>query len=205
MLYDVFLHELGHLQIIDGDATTVRRMFAMETKAQEFGMYWCERLWAERFDHPDPVHNPPTEAEFADDDPELTELVRRTERRPDDAELLHSLGKRFFERGRTTEAREAYERSLALDPENPWTLLLLGNWHYSQGELFEAVERFTLAAELMPGKAVAYWCLAELYEAQGRIELADANFRQGVEADPTDKQARKKLLAWQKRSLGSPA
>jgi len=59
MLYDVFLHELGHLQIIDDDAKTVRRKFAMETKAQEFALEWCQRLWSKPFGHPDPVHNPP--------------------------------------------------------------------------------------------------------------------------------------------------
>ncbi len=64
LLYDVFLHELGHLQVVDGDATTLRRKFAMETKAQEFAMAWCRRLWSEPFDHPDPVHNPPSEGEL---------------------------------------------------------------------------------------------------------------------------------------------
>jgi len=67
MLYDVLLHELGHLQVIHENATTVRRKFAMETRAQEFAMSWCKRLWAEEFDHPDPVHNPPGDEELADD------------------------------------------------------------------------------------------------------------------------------------------
>ncbi len=32
LLYDVFLHELGHLQIIEPDAKRLRRKFASETK-----------------------------------------------------------------------------------------------------------------------------------------------------------------------------
>ena len=64
LLYDVLLHELGHLQVIDERAASNRRKFAAETRAQEFGMYWCERLWSEPFDHPDPVHNPPSAAEI---------------------------------------------------------------------------------------------------------------------------------------------
>ena len=40
LLYDVFLHELGHLQIIDPEAKRLRRRFASETKAQEFADYW---------------------------------------------------------------------------------------------------------------------------------------------------------------------
>jgi hypothetical protein len=65
LLYDVFLHELGHLQIIDDRAASARRKFASETKAQDFAMYWCRRLWSMTFDHPDPVHNAPSDAELA--------------------------------------------------------------------------------------------------------------------------------------------
>jgi hypothetical protein len=64
LLYDVFLHELGHLQLVDERATP-RLKYARETKAQEFAMFWCRRLWFRPFDHPDPVHRPPDEAELA--------------------------------------------------------------------------------------------------------------------------------------------
>ena len=59
-LYDVFLHELGHLQIVDPDAKTPRRRFASETLAWRFANQWRRKLWLEHFDHPDPVHNPPS-------------------------------------------------------------------------------------------------------------------------------------------------
>jgi hypothetical protein len=64
LLYDVFLHELGHLQVIDPKAHTERRRFASETKAQEFADEWRARLWAEPFVHPDPIHNPPSAVEL---------------------------------------------------------------------------------------------------------------------------------------------
>ena len=64
MLYDVFLHELGHLQIVVPDARRVRRRFASETKATEFAVNWRRRLWSEKFDHPDPIHNPPNAGEL---------------------------------------------------------------------------------------------------------------------------------------------
>jgi hypothetical protein len=60
MLYDVFLHELGHLQIVEEKAKSVRRRFAVETRAQEFAEHWCRELWSQPFDHPDPVHNAPS-------------------------------------------------------------------------------------------------------------------------------------------------
>lgn len=66
LLYDVFLHELGHLQVVNEDAKTDRRKFAQETRAEEFAAWWRRHLWSEPFDHHDPVHGPSTETELAD-------------------------------------------------------------------------------------------------------------------------------------------
>jgi hypothetical protein len=63
-LYNVFLHELGHLQVVDPDAKTDRRRFAVETLAQRFANRWRRKLWSEHFDHPDPIHNPPISDEL---------------------------------------------------------------------------------------------------------------------------------------------
>ena len=62
-LYRVFLHELGHLQLIHPHEHADRRRFAMEPYAHEFANAWRERLWSLPFDHPDPVHNPPSAIE----------------------------------------------------------------------------------------------------------------------------------------------
>jgi hypothetical protein len=59
MLYEVLLHELGHLQIINENARSDRLKFAREKLAQAFAMQWCKRLWSSPFLHPDPAHNPP--------------------------------------------------------------------------------------------------------------------------------------------------
>jgi len=64
MLYHVFLHELGHLQIVDAKAKSARLKFAHEKLAEEFANEWRGKLWAEIFEHPDPVHNPPTDEEL---------------------------------------------------------------------------------------------------------------------------------------------
>lgn len=64
MLYHVLLHELGHLQIVLPKSANPRRKFASETLAQEFADTWRRRLWSQPFDHRDPVHNPPSEAEL---------------------------------------------------------------------------------------------------------------------------------------------
>lgn len=65
LLYDVLLHEIGHLQVVDSKNKNVNRKYASETLAQEFANNWRIKLWASHFDHPDPVHNQPTEAELS--------------------------------------------------------------------------------------------------------------------------------------------
>jgi hypothetical protein len=65
VLYDVFLHELGHLQLVDQGARSERLKFARERLAHEFAADWRHRLWSEAFDHADPVHNPPSAEELA--------------------------------------------------------------------------------------------------------------------------------------------
>jgi len=58
LLYDVFLHELGHLQAIS-DARTDRLRYAREKLAEDFATIWRHELWSSYFGHPDPVHNRP--------------------------------------------------------------------------------------------------------------------------------------------------
>jgi len=65
MLYDVFLHELGHLQLANENTPSLRLKFAREKLAQSFAVQWGNRLRSEPFVHSDPVHNPPTAEEFA--------------------------------------------------------------------------------------------------------------------------------------------
>ncbi len=61
MLYNTFLHELGRLQVINEDKKSLRRKFAMATRAQEFAERWRKFLWSTPFSHQDSVHNRPTE------------------------------------------------------------------------------------------------------------------------------------------------
>lgn len=58
LLYDTLLHEIGHMQIRDDE-------FAGEKRAQEFANDLRGELFARHFDHPDPVHNAPSDDELA--------------------------------------------------------------------------------------------------------------------------------------------
>lgn len=65
MLYNVFLHEVGHLQLVYEKSHSPRLKFAREKLAQKYAMDWRKQLWSQPFTHPDPVHNPPTAEELA--------------------------------------------------------------------------------------------------------------------------------------------
>lgn len=59
MLYEVLLHELGHLQLVDEDRRSKRLRFAREKLAHAFAKQWRERLWSVVMPQLGPVHNPP--------------------------------------------------------------------------------------------------------------------------------------------------
>lgn len=65
LIYDVFLHEVGHLQVVDPRAGSARRKFADETRADGFSSYWRNRLWSEDVPSADPAHHPPSREELA--------------------------------------------------------------------------------------------------------------------------------------------
>jgi hypothetical protein len=83
LLYDTLLHELGHLQLVRPKGRGWDRKYASEPLARQFANEWRRELFAGPFDHPDPVHNAPTEDELGTlslwerlDKPQREKLVR---------------------------------------------------------------------------------------------------------------------------------
>jgi hypothetical protein len=60
LLYDVFLHELGHMQPINEKRRSERLRYAREKYAQEFADRWRRELWSKPFIHHDLVHSAPS-------------------------------------------------------------------------------------------------------------------------------------------------
>ena len=132
----------------------------------------------------------------------VEEVLALIDERPGDAELFQLLGKLYLRAGRLGEARDAYERSLALDPNDPWTHLYMGNWYYRVSKLREALEEFKNAAELLPSEAIVYTCQGDIYRAQGRLDLAEEAYRTAVRIAPEDQAARRKLSEWYESQYG---
>ena len=57
-------------------------------------------------------------------------ILKLIEQRPADAELFQRLGGLYRGANRMDESRQAFERSLELDPSDAFTYFYLGNWHY---------------------------------------------------------------------------
>src|SRR5437016_841483 len=99
--------------------------------------------------------------------PTISGLLKRIQGEPNVAELYQQLGNLYFKKGMKKKAKSAYERSLELDPCDPWTRLYIGNWHYSVDEDRKTVEYFEQAARLLPNIAAPFWALGDAYAALG--------------------------------------
>ncbi len=64
MLYQVLLHEIGHLQIVRA-SPRINRRFADESLADEFAASHRGALFSTPFEHADPIHNAPSDEELA--------------------------------------------------------------------------------------------------------------------------------------------
>ena len=97
----------------------------------------------------------------------------------------------------------AWEESLRLDPCDPWIHLFLGNMYYGREEWSHALERFAYASMLMPEEPCPLWCMADVFEAQGRQDLAEEYHRRSLALRPDEEQARAMFESWKARRSAS--
>jgi tetratricopeptide (TPR) repeat protein len=211
MLYDVFLHELGHLQVIDRKANSTRRRFASERRAQDFAEHWCRELWSQPCEHPDPVHGPPSpdeldavlegwmaangdyktallreQAESYDEAVQL--LTRAVGRFPGHALALELLGRLTYAgRGTaqsTVGAIEHLSRAVRLDPSLPNANLYLGL--ALARELRETEARWSLERAIALDKyaPVATAAYADVLADWGYFAEAETLFKKAMKTDP---------------------
>jgi len=122
-LYYTFLHELGHLQVILPDKSDPLRKYAGETKTHLFTNQWRKKLWAEKFDHPDPVHNPPSKEE-----------LRLLKRGWVKAHFLYKKGLNIDHSKDTEKAMSYYRQAIEIYPNHTQALERIGVLTYEQNE-----------------------------------------------------------------------
>jgi tetratricopeptide (TPR) repeat protein len=82
-------------------------------------------------------------------------------------------------------AFEAYDRCLAVDPNNIDALLNCGTLHYEDGRFEKAAEYFRRALAFQPGNALAHYNLGSVLEEMGQLDNARGHLRQAVSIDPS--------------------
>ncbi|QEL14570.1 tetratricopeptide repeat protein [Limnoglobus roseus] len=126
--------------------------------------------------------------------------------RPTDAELYQQLGKLYFRAGEIDEAREAYERSLELDPDDPFGHLYLGNYFYANGQHQEALNCFRRGTELDPDAAIGHSLQGDAFKKLGQFDQAAEAYETAVRVEPDNVTVIRKLAEWrgyEKETLSS--
>lgn len=127
---------------------------------------------------------------------DLAGLLKLERKSPRDVDLLVSIGREYLHQRRLDLCHSYYSRALAIDPEDGWTRLYMGNLFFALACYDEAVAEFQKAMELLPDVSCPHWCLAEVYAKQGYWSRTEHHFRRAVEVDPSGDDAKRKLEAW---------
>ena len=97
-----------------------------------------------------------------------------------------TLAEQFEEDRETwTEAIDAYEQALRLDPQHVDALVNCGTLLYDRGDLAKAVDSFRRAVSLEPANALAQFNLGSVLEEIGELEHARGHLRRAVSLDPS--------------------
>ncbi len=83
-----------------------------------------------------------------------------------------------------TEAMDAYDRALRVDPAKIDALLNCGTLHYENGNFEKASEYFGRAISAQPDSALAHFNLGSVLEEMGDVDTARKHLRQAVRLDP---------------------
>ncbi len=119
-------------------------------------------------------------------DPErYLEIMKQiAEKYPREKRAHASLGYFYERRGRSDEAIEAFNRALALDPNDGITLNQLGYTYADKGDFAKAIEYFRKYASAYPDDANPHDSMGEIYYRMGRIDEAVGKFKEAIEVKP---------------------
>ncbi len=103
---------------------------------------------------------------------------------PSSAEAQNGLGDLYYKTGRIAEATEAYSRSLATNPDDPYVHYNLAVLYVSNGRVSEASSELKEALKLRPDYPEAHNNLANIYMMTGDIDGAVASYRSALRLKP---------------------
>ena len=116
--------------------------------------------------------------------PEINELVKAVEERPEDIRAWHAMAGALKRSGRPDRALQCYETILRIDRENWPAWNNLGNIQKATGNMESAVASYTRALRFNPRLAAAHSNLGNVYRQMDRPEKAVACYRDALAIDP---------------------
>ena len=116
----------------------------------------------------------------------LPELTRAIEIAPRQAPYHRALGLAYLLNRNPPEAVKALQRAVELDPKSADTFNDLGQAYLEKGDLPRAEQalKAALGNTFYPTPQRAHFTLGTVYQQQGRLEEAAAQFRRAVDVDP---------------------
>jgi len=115
----------------------------------------------------------------------------RRDKKNDSALFFNELGIAYRNKGKLSEAIQAYREAHARDPENPVILLNLGYVYYTKKEYLQAAEQYEKAVNLAPRFKEAHANLALAYSQIKRYDEALKEVEFALKLDPNYEQAKK--------------
>lgn len=111
------------------------------------------------------------------------------------ANKLHEEGKADIEAGRIHEGLKKLEKAIILvgDEKEPWSVYDKGEGLARVGDIHGAIESFETAEEIMPHEVWPKLKLAQAYEFAARFDDARDVYREVLDIDPDNEEARRQL------------
>ena len=111
-------------------------------------------------------------------------LLELTKKYPQEKQFHYDLGLVYDGREKYPEAKEEYEKALALDPNFGMVINQFGYLYAQMGELEKAIQYFERYAAINPGQANPIDSLAELYFRLGKFDQAKAKYQEALDIRP---------------------
>jgi tetratricopeptide (TPR) repeat protein len=115
----------------------------------------------------------------------------KRDKKNDSALFFNELGIAYRNKGKLSEAIQAYREAHARDPENPVILVNLGYVYFSKKEYLQAVEQYEKAINLAPRFKEAHANLALAYSQMKNYDEALKEIEFALKLDPSYEQAKK--------------
>lgn len=135
----------------------------------------------------------------------IEHLKKYTAAQPNNADGHAMLGTAYQESRQYDQAAREYERSLQLEPQDPYVQLNLGKVYCQLGAPDRAVPLFKAGLSDSGADADDYYWYAQALKTTGQLADAEKAVRQAIQLDPTDTEAPKLLHEIVELESSSPA